>query len=83
MRTARLQGHAAIGKINPVLHGLEAQVAESRAEMGKITGKTAKNRAETVRRKRQTKVSLPGVERRGKKALPKHTPERNDSVTIA
>ena len=32
--------------------------------------------------KKTTKIQLEGVERRGRKALPKNTPERNDSVTV-
>jgi DNA invertase Pin-like site-specific DNA recombinase len=42
-----------------------------------------KKKGYTLRRgKKQTKVQLLGVERRGRKALPKNTPERNDSVTV-
>jgi hypothetical protein len=42
-----------------------------------------KKKGYTLRRgKKQTKVQLLGVERRGRKALPKNTPERNDSITV-
>lgn len=42
-----------------------------------------KRKGYTLRKgKKQTKVALSGVERRGRKALPKNTPERNDSVTV-
>ena len=34
------------------------------------------------RGKKQTKVHLSGVERRGRKRLPKNTPERNQLVTV-
>lgn len=44
---------------------------------------TDKKKGYTLRRgKKQTKVQLSGVERRGRKALPKNTPERNDSITV-
>lgn len=44
---------------------------------------TNKRKGYTLKRgKKQTKVQLLGAERRGRKALPKNTPERNDSVTV-
>jgi hypothetical protein len=44
---------------------------------------TNKRKGYTLKRgKRQTKVQLSGVERRGRKRLPKNTPERNQLVTV-
>ena len=44
---------------------------------------TNKRKGYTLKRgKKQTKVQLSGVERRGRKALPKNTPERNQLVTV-
>jgi len=44
---------------------------------------TNKRKGYTLRRgKKQTKVQLSGVERRGRKRLPKNTPERNQLVTV-
>lgn len=44
---------------------------------------TDKKKGYTLKKgKKQTKVVLSGVERRGRKTLPKNTPERNDSITV-